>query len=120
MNPDAFMPLYGNDLLGAVAGLENDILGAYIRLLWHYWSVNHCEGLADDHERWRKVAGVSLERWSEIDEVLFGEFFKLSGGLWHQKRAREEHAKVKAKYDRAVANGQRNILKRFPPARRKG
>ncbi|TAK94678.1 DUF1376 domain-containing protein [Patescibacteria group bacterium] len=94
MDPDLYMPFYGNDFFAAVEGHGESFVSAYIRALWHYWHVNHCEGLKNDNGFLRRVCRCNASDWPGTGPVIFGEYFLLENGLWHQKRAREEWLKM--------------------------
>lgn len=103
MELDAFIPLYGNELLGAVEGFSNAVLGAYVRALWYYWSQTKCSGLDNEPHVLRSICRVHDDvEWEQVEPVIFGRFFKLGhDGRWHQKRADEEWKKAKGRTSKA-------------------
>lgn len=109
MKPDSFIPFYGDDFFQAVEGLEDLIVVAYLRAIWHYWSHNHCAGLRDDQEFLRRLCRVDRSDWERVASVIFdnGKFFTMGeDGLWHQKRAAQVWAESTEKYNKAVARSQ--------------
>lgn len=108
MNPDTYMPFFGKDFFAAVEGYPENLVAAYIRLLWHYWSVNHCEGLRDDDGFLKRICRIDDSDWEQFRPILFGEFFKLCDmdGTWKQKRAREEWEKSCKSYRAKVLGGK--------------
>jgi uncharacterized protein YdaU (DUF1376 family) len=111
--PDIYLPFYGNDFFNAVEGYDAVIERAYIRALWHYWHVNHCEGLQGNTERLRGICRVEADRWEEVYPIIFGEFFKKIAGAWHQKRALEEWQKAVAIIEKKSNGGKLGMKKRW-------
>ena len=109
MNPDSFIPFYGNDFLQACEGQPDYVTVAYFRAIWHFWHHNHCAGLRDDSEFLRRLCRADKDSWPEIMEFVFDndKQFTLNGdGLWIQTRAVSEWDKSKAKHEAAVARGK--------------
>jgi uncharacterized protein YdaU (DUF1376 family) len=109
------MPFFGNDFFLSVDGYSEVVIAAYLRAIWNYWSHTGCRGLKNDSEFLRRVCHVeSAADWQEVFETIFDndKFFCLGADeLWHQKRAQEEYAKAKAKYDAVVRGGQNHFKK---------
>src|ERR1039458_5947107 len=103
MNVDAWMPLYGNDFFSACEGYSDAVTVGYARSLWHYWHHTHCEGLPDCDDYLRRVCRCEPADWLRTKGIIFGEFFKLVGGRWHQQRAREEWEAATQNLARVVA-----------------
>lgn len=116
MNPDSFMPFFGNEFFRAVKGHGKVIGFMYLEALWYYWSHNHCAGLKDDHEFLRRICDCETMEWSETKAVIFDndQFFTMGeDGTWHQKRAFELWQEKKAKYDSVVKRGQLGAKRRW-------
>lgn len=97
-HPDAYFPFYQNEFFQAIEGLPDLVSIAYLRAISYYWAHNHCVGLEDDDEFLRRLCRVERDEWPNTKPIIFGRFFKLVAGLWHQKRAQEEWAKATRLY----------------------
>lgn len=119
MNPDSYMPFYGNDFFQAMRGRKAFIKIAYLELIWYYWSHEHCKGLEDDTEFLQGIAGLKDDEWAIAMPVIFDNdhfFTQDSEGRWHQRRAEAEWIKSREKYAAAVKGGQ-NRWKNVPKAK---
>jgi len=90
MQPDSYMPLYGDDFFQAVKAHGERVGWPYLKAIWHYWKHTHCKGLKNDSELLRRICEVEKSEWPELYEIIFDneKFFTLDAdGLWHQKRA---------------------------------
>ena len=122
MNPDSFIPLYGNEFFLAVEGHSSDIGLAYLRVLWYYWSHNHCAGLKDDSEFLRRLCRISVDEWIVAKPIIFDndQFFCMDeSGLWHQKKAFEEWNKAKKRYAENCLRTQKATAARLKKQKRK-
>lgn len=99
MNPDAYMPYYGNDFEAACKSFRPETKWAYLCAIWHYWHHTHCSGLTTDSDGLRRICEVSEGDWDRIRPQIFTPpFFDLEGGLWHQKKCREIYKKWSTAY----------------------
>lgn len=103
MKPDAYMPFYGNDFFSATDGYPDSVCLGYLRACWHYWHHTHCAGLPDEPEYLRRVCRIEAIEWARTKDVIFGAFFRLSNGKWHQERAAKEYEKTVKAYQNKVA-----------------
>ena len=106
MNPDSFIPFYGNDFLQAVEGQPDYIAMGYFRVIWHFWNHNHCRGLRDDQDFLRRLARVERDAWPEAMSFIFDnekQFTLGEDGLWYQSRAVTEWNKSLDSYRAKVA-----------------
>jgi uncharacterized protein YdaU (DUF1376 family) len=104
VNPDSYIPLYGNDFMAAVRGYPACVGMGYLRAIWHYWHHTHCAGIKNDDAYLQRTCELNDHEWEIAGPVIFGEFFQLGeDGLWHQGRAASEWAKSQEKCDRASA-----------------
>jgi len=89
--PDQWMEFHGHSFFQAVEGLPDQTAMKYLRLLWHYWSHNHCKGLVNDEKYLKRVCRADEDEWPLIKQFILDNenFFKKEHGLWHQKFARE-------------------------------
>ena len=96
MNPDAWMPYYGGDFNDATRLWPREIKWSYLDAIWFYWSHTKCDGIPDDDDCLRRLCGCDLSDWQKTKGTIFSgqPFFYLENGKWHQKRARNEYAKV--------------------------
>ncbi len=107
MNPDAYMPLYGNDIFAAIEGHDDTTGMGYFRAIWHYWHVCHTSGLPNDDTYLRKVCRIEPDDWLIKKPVIFGKWFKLdSVGLWQNKRSQEEWKKSCKRYNANLMRGK--------------
>lgn len=68
-----YMPFFVGDYRGDTAHLSTLEHGAYLLLLFHYWTKG--ESLPDDPEQLRIIAGVSRHVWLKISPKI-REFFE--------------------------------------------
>ena len=122
MKPDAYIPLYGDELNSAVKGYPSFVKWAYWTAIWFYWSHNHCKGLTDDDNFLRGICELDKDEWQTARDIIFDNdhfFTQDANGLWHQKRAQEEWSKSLAKYNKQVAKSKKGAKARWtPPPRR--
>jgi uncharacterized protein YdaU (DUF1376 family) len=111
---DSHMPFYGNDYFSAVDAQPEHIALGYIRVLWHYWSHNHCDGLRNDPDQLRRICRIEREHWPAAFPIIFGDFFKLDNdGLWQQQRCKDEYKVAVERYESAVSRGRIGAEKRW-------
>ena len=113
MKPDAYMPFYGADFEQATKGYNAQIKWSYVAALWHYWHQHHTDGLPDDDEYLRNICDCESAVWVRTKGIIFGVFFKLEAGKWHQKRAREDYKESIESYTAAVERGRRGADARW-------
>lgn len=102
MKPDAYLKFYGSDFFEAVNGYSDAVCAAYLRALWHYFKHLHCEGLPTDDDYLRRICRCDLANWAAVGGIVFGRFFQLIDGKWHQERCREEYLNAIEQYKRQV------------------
>jgi uncharacterized protein YdaU (DUF1376 family) len=102
VKPDAFLKFYGSDFFEAVNGYSDAVCAAYLRALWHYFKHSHCDGLPNDSDYLRRVCRCELQSWAAVGGIVFGRFFQLIDGKWHQERCREEYLTALEQYKRQV------------------
>lgn len=105
MKADESMPFFGGMFFDAVEGYSDAVAIGYIRALWHYWNHTHCQGLPDEDEYLRRICRCDSQQWARTKGVIFDNqfFFCKNGTHWHQKKAKELHAKEIELYNRRVA-----------------
>lgn len=123
LDPDLYFPLFGPVFTAAVEGHDDHVTAAYIFALLNYWHVTHCEGLEDNPEKLRRICRQERDDWDQVHPIIFGAFFHLEDGLWHQKRAREEWEKAKKIMAKRSTAGKLGAMARWdrpkgPPPRK--
>lgn len=95
MKPDAWMPFDWPKFQSATTGLPREIKWSYFNAICAYfWG--DCQGLNNSDDSLRIICECfNPAEWARTKGAIFGPFFKLVDGKWHQKRAKEE-------YDRAM------------------
>ncbi len=106
MKPDAYMPFYFRAFFEAIESLPETIGLGYLRAICHYWGHNNCRGLENNDEALRRICRIDRAEWVEYGPIIFGRFFELDGGLWHQHRASRLWEDTKKKYDAASVGGK--------------
>lgn len=91
-----WMPLYIGDYIRDTRRLTTLEHGAYMLLIMEYWT-NH--GLPDDDRRLARIAGLSIEEWSQVRPAI-AELFQDG---WKHKRIDKELARATGKSDAARA-----------------
>ncbi len=84
------MPLYIGDYLRDTLHLTTTQHGAYLLLLFAYWTTGP---LPDEDERLAAITKASLSDWKKMRPTMEW-FFTIECGTWHQKRADEEIKKA--------------------------
>lgn len=104
-----WMPFHIGDYLRDTMHLTTQQHGAYLLLLASYWTRQG--PLPDDDATLAAIAKLSRADWARIKPTI-AMFFRIDGGLWHQKRADYEiqhAAQLSAKRQQA---GKRSGLAR--------
>lgn len=119
------MPFFGLEFFQAVEGYPDSVALGYMRAVWHYWHHEHCGGLPDDDDFLMRLCRIDRVEWVRAKSIIFGRFFNLERGKWHQKRAREIHEKIQNQYMARVnqtraATAARMENRGGPPPRRNG
>lgn len=99
---DAYMPFYGDKFFAACEGLDDVLVLAYFRALWFYWAHTHADGIPNDDDFMRRLCRVQIADWQRCKGKIFGHFFSLEHGKWHQERARTEYAEMSKSYQGKV------------------
>jgi uncharacterized protein YdaU (DUF1376 family) len=100
MKPDTYMPIVIGDYLKDTMHLACSEHGAYLLLLFHYWTSGP---LPDDDRKLAAIARCERAAWPEIREVL-APFFAIADGVWTHKRVEQELLRARAKQ---AANAER-------------
>lgn len=84
------MPLWTDAYLADTRHLSTEEHGAYLLLLMEAWRRPTC-ALPDDDALLARLAGLPLDRWTEIRSVIMGMWtFDGRSKTWHQKKQRKE------------------------------
>ena len=89
-----WMPLYVGDYLRDTRRLSTLEHGAYMLLIMDYWTNS---GLPDDDRRLARIAGLSIDEWSQIRPAI-AELFQDG---WKHKRIDKELARATGKSEAA-------------------
>lgn len=94
-----YMQFYVADYLADTAHLSAEEHGAYLLLIFNYWQT----GKPIPKKRLQKVARVSNDRWTDVEESL-SEFFSDNGEEWvHDRIEADLTAAKEAQAQRAAA-----------------
>lgn len=94
-----YMQFYVAEYLADTAHLDAEEHGAYLLLIFNYWQT----GKPIPKKRLQKVARVSNDRWSDVEEAL-SEFFTDDGESWAHDRIEADLTAVEeAQAQRAAA-----------------
>lgn len=104
-----YMPFFVGDYRGDTGNLSTLEHGAYLLLLFHYWTKG--ESLPDDPEQLRIIAGVSRHVWRKISPKICEFFEKRDGRLFH-KRVEEELGRARLKSLKAQEAGRKSAESR--------
>lgn len=85
--PRHWMPFYVGDYLADTPHLDTEEHGAYLLLIFSYWSRG--KPLPDDDKKLQAIAKQPLERWLEIRPTI-AEYFDVRDGYWFHERVEEE------------------------------
>jgi uncharacterized protein YdaU (DUF1376 family) len=85
-----FMPFYIGDHLRDTRHLTAEQQGAYLLLIFEYWSKG---SLPDGDEHLARIASLSPAKWRKMKPVIQAFFYD----SWHHKRIDAELAKAHAK-----------------------
>lgn len=94
MKPDAWMPFDWPKFQASTPGMRREIKWSYFNAICAYfWG--DCQGLENSDECLRITCECfEPADWARTKGAIFGPFFRLENGRWHQKRAREEYDKA--------------------------
>lgn len=104
-----YMPLYVADYLADTAHLTTEEHGAYLLLIMNYWQRG--KALPGDPQRLARIAGLSNERWTDVERTL-NEFFEPRDGLWFHARIETELRRVREKSEKAKRAGMASVKAR--------
>lgn len=85
--PRHWMPFYVGDYLADTPHLDTEEHGAYLLLIFSYWSRG--KALPDDDKKLQAIAKQPLERWLQIRPTL-EEYFDVHDGYWFHERVEAE------------------------------
>lgn len=91
-----YFPFYAKDFAAdsRVEAMTTEQVGAYILLLCKAWNEDPPGSLPKDDTVLARWARLSPERWAEVRAGVLAAFQCGSDDRWHQKRMREEYAKL--------------------------
>lgn len=103
------MPFYVGDYLRDTARLTTEGHGAYLLLLFDYWTKGPPP---DDDETLASIVKMPLAAWKRMRGKLVG-FFLVEDGQWHQKRIDKEMSKATGRTVRKSAAGKKGAAVRW-------
>lgn len=112
--PNVWMPLYVGDYLRDTGRLMTEQHGAYLLLIFDYWSTG--QPLPDDDVQLAAITRLSTGKWKQLRPVV-ARFFHVADGVWRHKRVDQELAKAQAITDARRAGGKKGAEKRWGSAR---
>lgn len=108
--PNVWMPLYVGDYLRDTSRLTTEQHGAYLLLIFDYWSSG--QSLPDDDTQLALITRLSPEKWHQLRPSL-ARFFQVVDGVWRHKRIDQELAKAQAITDARREGGKKGATRRW-------
>lgn len=108
--PSTWMPFYVGDYLRDTGHLSPAEHGAYLLLLFQYWTTG--KPPQDDDEMLRRIARMTQREWTAARRVI-EPFFTIAGGAWRHKRVEAELARWSEKKQRRSNAGSKGAAKRW-------
>lgn len=96
-----YMQLYVADYLADTMHLTTEEHGAYLLLIFNYWQT----GRAIPKSRLARIARLSNERWTDVEQAL-NEFFNDNGEAWVHERIERDLEAVHATQNQRSAAGK--------------
>ena len=104
------MPIYIGDYLTATSHLSTTGHGAYLLLIFHYWTTK--KELPQDDKRLARIARLSLDEWMEIKPEILDFFIPTATG-WEHKRIESEMDKARKFSRNRKESGRKGAEKRW-------
>lgn len=112
MTAPPYMPWYPRDYLGDTTHLTRDEDGGYRLLLDACW-LRGGKLPDDDHLLARITKCATPEEWQKL-RVALAPFFKISHGLWRQKRLQKEFSAASKLREKQSEGGKKGAATRWP------
>ncbi|MCI5049558.1 MAG: DUF1376 domain-containing protein [Rickettsiales bacterium] len=98
MSQAPIMPFFTDAYLADTHHLSTEAHGAYLLLLLYSW---RCNGAPppDDDAMLARITKLSARRWRNSMRAQLEPFYRIEGGLWHQKRLEKTWDDVQRKID---------------------
>lgn len=103
MSAFPYMPFFCADYMADTRHLSTEEHGAYLLLIIAYWQTGR--PLPADDARLARLAGLSNERWTDVQRTL-NPFFTVVDGEWRHGRIDAELEKARSKSEKAKIAGQ--------------
>ena len=104
MSQAPIMPFYTDAYLADTRHLTTEAHGAYLLLLLYSWRNNGAPP-PDDDRLLARITGLQLRRWQQVLRPLLEPFYRIEGGLWHQKRLEATWAEVQQRIEKQRQKG---------------
>ena len=98
------MPFYPGDYLASTSHLTTTEHGAYLLLIFHYWSTQ--KPLPANDQQLARITKLTLDEWMSVREVI-SEFFQIVGEKWVSHRIDREIREATANKERKSAAGKK-------------
>lgn len=109
MKPTTWMPFYVGDYLRDTMHLTTTAHGAYLLLLFAYWTNGP---LLDDDEYLSSITKLDRHEWNQMRPTMEA-FFYIEDHLWHHKRVDEEREKACSLINSRSQGGKIGMARRW-------
>ena len=114
MKPDEWMPLNVGHYLRDTARLTRDQHGAYLLLLFAYWT--NGGAIAADDAQLAATVKATRAQWRRLRPII-APYFQEQGGLWFNKRAERELAHARDMVEKKSRAGKAGAEARWDSKR---
>jgi uncharacterized protein YdaU (DUF1376 family) len=114
INRPPFFPLFVDDFSAddKVEAMDTEEVGAYVLLLCKAWKQTLPGTLPADDRLLSKWARVTSQKWKVIKDSVMSPFI-LEEGRWHQKRMKDEWARMERRSKLRATAGKLGMQKRW-------
>src|SRR6266496_1851398 len=104
-----WMPMYWGDLLSSTSHLTMNEMGAYVRLMGHYWCLKGLpvsEDTAQVLERCNSIAGAKTDDDRAAVAFVLPEFFEKTGDSYRHRRLEREMIEAEERHSASIKAGR--------------